>query len=253
MEIQKTIFYKDQWRWSEYLKYVIFKLNEYQCLKKDIPAQFSYKDSFYGSKNSRKNVTLSTWAAFHQRIKFARAVCINSPNYSVFNFLIIPNYIYNFPFLGIDFVSLPNYHLLVLDFQPSLNIERQLDQEILDRIIKIKDNCHKYLPHADEMNMEVKQFFSPGLIWSKLPKKDSSDLLISNQLYYAFKEYLKLYLNILYKSNEVDPIIQKEIIEGQNYYLSYRRDKDPARPMLSSLFGKDFTESLINNFLFTST
>jgi len=46
--------------------------------------------------------------------------------------------------------------------------------------------------------------------------------------------------------------IQKELINGQNNYLNYRRDNDPARPMLSSLFGKEFTESLIKEVLFTT-
>ena len=46
--------------------------------------------------------------------------------------------------------------------------------------------------------------------------------------------------------------LQKELIKGQNNYLNYRRDNDPARPMLSSLFGKEFTESLIEEVLFTT-
>ena len=46
--------------------------------------------------------------------------------------------------------------------------------------------------------------------------------------------------------------LQKELIKGQNNYLKYRRDNDPARPMLSSLFGKEFTESLIKEVLFTT-
>ena len=46
--------------------------------------------------------------------------------------------------------------------------------------------------------------------------------------------------------------MQKELINGQNNYLKYREDNDPARPMLSSLFGKEFTESLIKEVLFTT-
>ena len=46
--------------------------------------------------------------------------------------------------------------------------------------------------------------------------------------------------------------MQRELINGQNSYLKYRRDNDPARPMLSSLFGKEFTESLIEEVLFTT-
>ena len=126
MYIQDTIFYKPEWKWHNFLKYLIDKLSKYNCLEKTIPAEYSYKDSTYGSKKSKKNVNLYTWGVTHKkRIKFARAVCINSPNYSVLNFLIIPNTCYNVPFFGVDFVSLPNSHLLVLDFQPSLKIQNQ--------------------------------------------------------------------------------------------------------------------------------
>jgi len=198
-------------------------------------------------------VNLFTWGATHEnRIQFARAVCINSPNYSVLNFLIIPNTIYNVPFFGLDFVSLPNSHLLVLDFQPSLKIEDQYSNNLLEKLIKLKNRCHSSLPLAEQMSSDVARFFSPGLIWSKLPKEDSSDFLIADQLYTSFTEYLTLYLEILFESEEANPELQKKLRNGQNNYLDYRRDKDPARPMLSSLFGKEFTESLIKEVLFTT-
>ena len=86
----------------------------------------------------------------------------------------------------------------------------------------------------------------------KLPKEESSVFLITNQLYTSFKEYLDLYLEILFESKEANIEQQKELINGQNNYLKYRRDNDPARPMLTSLFGKEFSESLINEVLFTT-
>ena len=102
------------------------------------------------------------------------------------------------------------------------------------------------------MSADVAGFFSPGLIWSKLPKDERSDFLIANQLYTSFTEYLTLYLEILFESQEENLELQKDLINGQNNYLKYRRDNDPARPMLSSLFGKEFTESLIKEVLFTT-
>lgn len=253
MLIQDTIFYRPDWRWHNFLKYLTNNLIQYNCLEKRIPSQYSYKDSTYGSKKSKKNVNLFTWGVTHKkRIQFARAVCINSPNYSVLNFLIIPNTIYNVPFFGVDFVSLPNSHLLVLDFQPSLKIQNQYSNELLEKLIKFKTRCHSSLPFAEKMPADVARFFSPGVIWSKLPKVERSDFLIANQLYSAFKEYLNLYLEILFESKEANIDLQKELINGQNNYLKYRRDNDPARPMLSTLFGKEFTESLINEVLFTT-
>ena len=253
MLIQNTIFYTEQWRWSNFLKFLIFQLAKYQCDDYKIPSAFSYKESNYGSKKSKKNVNLFTWGVTHEkRINFARAVCINSPSYSVLNFLIIPNTSYNIPFLGVDFVSLPKSHLLVLDFQPSLKVEKQFNSELLEKLKNHKKSCHLSLPVAEKMSEDVARFFSPGLIWSRLTKEKDSDYLIENQLYHAFKEYLNLYLKTLFESNEVSKGLQQDLINGQNDYLNFRRDKDPARPMLSGLFGKDFTESLINKILFSS-
>ena len=253
MHIENTIFYSQKWRWANFLKFLISQLGKYQCLEYKIPSDFSYKEATYGSKKSKKNVNLFTWGATHQkRINFARAVCINSPSYSVLNFLIIPNTAYNMPFLGVDFVSLPSSHLLVLDFQPSLKIENQFNSALLEKLITLKQSCHSFLPDAEKMSEDVTRFFSPGLIWSRLPKQKYSDYLIENQLYHSFKEYLNLYLQTLFESEEVGQGLQQELINGQTYYLNYRRDKDPARPMLSCLFGKDFTESLINKVLFST-
>ena len=81
------------------------------------------------------------------------------------------------------------------------------------------------------MSSDVARFFSPGLIWSKLPKEERSDYLIENQLYNSFTEYLTLYLKTLFDSQEVNKNIKTKLINGQNNYLKYRRDKDPARPM----------------------
>ena len=61
------------------------------------------------------------------------------------------------------------------------------------------------------MSADVARFFSPGVIWSKLPKEERSDFLIANQLYTSFKEYLDLYLEILFESKEVNIELTKRI------------------------------------------
>ena len=250
MDIEKTIFLKNEWRWSKFQKYIMYKLAQYDFQKYKIPSEYSYRESNYGSGKNNKNAILCTWAGTNHRINFCRSVCINSPSYCVLNFLIIPQSQYNIPLFGIDFVSLPNYHLIVLDFQPSLNISKQFDKDLLKKLLNIKYEFHQQVPMAEKMSDQLAQFFSPGVIWSKLTKGEISDNLINNILYSTFQKYLDLYLNILFREKEVDKDIQKELLNGQINYLDYRKSNDPARPMLKILFGETFTESLINNLLF---
>jgi len=54
MLIQDTIFYRPDWRWHNFLKYLTNNLSKYNCLEKKIPSEYSYKDSTYGSKKSKK-------------------------------------------------------------------------------------------------------------------------------------------------------------------------------------------------------
>ena len=250
MNLENTVFYTNEWRWAKYLKYLLSKSKEYKLTEKVLSPKFSYLDALYGSSKDKKIVNLLNWAAVSERVMLSRALCINSPNYAVLNFLIIPETIYNMPFLGLDFVSLPGYHLLVLDFQPSIQLERQFRKEWLDKLLQIKNNFYHQFPLQKEMSKEFSQFFSPALIWMKLPKKKDSDYLISNQLFDVFREYLSLYFDFLYDASEVNEDLKSEIIKGQKFYLKFRKDKDPARPMLNTLFGPDFTETLLNDILF---
>tara|TARA_B100000131_G_scaffold289895_1_gene302263 strand:+ start:259 stop:1020 length:762 start_codon:yes stop_codon:yes gene_type:complete len=252
MTVETTIFYQEEWRWSLFLRYLIFALKEFNCIEHEVPKEFFSKESLYGSKNNKNKVNLLTWAAKNKKINFARAVCISSKSYSVLNFLIIPKSSYNVPFFGVDFVTLPSMHLLVLDFQPSIAVNDQFDKGLLKKIIELKNTTHVNLPVAEKMPENVAKFFSPGLVWSKLPILSTSDKLISNNLYFAFKEYLNLYLKLLSESDEVDKNTKKRITTGQKLYLEYRKNNDPAKPMLNSLFGKEFTNSFINSFLFTT-
>ena len=250
MHIEKTIFFKNEWRWSKFQKYLIYKLDQYDLQEYKIPSEYSFRESTYGSRKNIANAMLCTWAGKNHRINFCRSVCINSPSYCVLNFLIIPKSQYNIPFLGIDFVSLPNYHLIVLDFQPSLHISKQFDEDLLKELLSLKNEFHQKVPIAPKMSEQIAQFFSPGVIWSKLPKEEISENLIKNNLYKTFQKYLNLYLDILFRAKEVDLEVQKELINGQMHYLRYRQSKDPARPMLKVLFGETFTDALINNLLF---
>jgi len=250
MRIQNTIFFKNEWRWCKFQKYIIYKLDQYDFQEYQVPLEYSYVESTYGSKKNNADSILCTWAGTNKRINFCRSVCINSPSHCVLNFLIIPKIQYNIPFLGVDFVSLPNYHLIALDFQPSLDISKQFDKDLLKELLTIKEEFHEKVPKAAKMSEQIAQFFSPGVIWSKLPKEEISENLINNNLYPTFQKFLDLYLNILFKAEEIDLEVQKELNNGQNHYLEYRKSKDPARPMLKVLFGETFTESLINNLLF---
>ena len=50
MRIEKTIFLNNEWRWSKFQKYIIYKLNQYDFQELKIPPEYSYRESTYGYK-----------------------------------------------------------------------------------------------------------------------------------------------------------------------------------------------------------
>jgi phycoerythrobilin:ferredoxin oxidoreductase len=67
----------------------------------------------------------------------------------------------------------------------------------------------------------------------------------------AFKEYLQAYIDLVDRAQPIDdPQQLAEILQAQRLYLNYRSEKDPARGMLTRLYGEEWTEEYIHGFLF---
>jgi hypothetical protein len=73
--------------------------------------------------------------------------------------------------------------------------------------------------------------------------------VIQGDIFVAFQEHLDTYLELLERyTTDDDKDIKGE--NNQPSYLDYRRNNDPAKPMLNALYGKEWTQSLLDNVLF---
>jgi hypothetical protein len=105
----------------------------------------------------------------------------------------------------------------------------------------------------------VQKYVSKYALWTRLqnlPDSDDDDTVVTSpavdairgELFVAFQAHLDAYLDLL--GNYAGDI---EAVEGENHqpsYLDYRRNNDPAKPMLNSLYGAEWTQSLLDNVLF---
>ena len=77
----------------------------------------------------------------------------------------------------------------------------------------------------------------------------------------VFCDYVDLYTDLLQRiQQDIDSktlsldktngTVNSDAVQGQTEYLNYRRENDPARPMLKSLYGAKWTEKLIGEILF---
>ena len=200
----------------------------------------------------------------------------------VLNFVVLPNADTTLPVLGIDLVSLPgSKHLLLLDAQPmvaGLNPHESHWEEWYKTHVSANGNGD----YDDEEPLKfawggdfpetVKQYVSKYALWTRLqniPEKDDTTNnddetttatsittttttpaidAIQGDIFVAFQAHLDAYLELL--GRYADDI---ETVEGDNHqpsYLDYRRNNDPAKPMLNALYGAEWTQTLLDNVLF---
>lgn len=170
---------------------------------------------------------------------------VQSQGIQVLNFVVIPSESTSLPVLGIDLVTLPgNRHLLLLDAQPMTdpNPYDDLWQGWHERHVDGKDN----FPWGGDFPEPVQKFVSKYALWTRLQEVDDPVSVINGDVWEAFVEHLDIYLLMLKQSQNAES-------QGRNHqpaYLNYRRTNDPAKPMLNSLYGSEWTDRLLDEVLF---
>ncbi|KAL3931778.1 MAG: hypothetical protein SGARI_004124 [Bacillariaceae sp.] len=182
---------------------------------------------------------------------------ISTDGIQVLNFVVLPSDQTTLPVLGIDLVSLPGgRHLLLLDAQP-MTADNSNDfeshwKEWYER--HVTPNTESIFPWGGDFPEPVQKYVSQYSLWTRLQEVEEPTDAIQNQVWEAFCEHLDLYVDLLGKYHEGDDdTTTSSKIMGENWqpaYLDYRRGNDPAKPMLNSLFGVEWTDQLLEEVLF---
>jgi phycoerythrobilin:ferredoxin oxidoreductase len=192
----------------------------------------------------------------------------------VLNFVVIPAVDSSLPVWGADFVALPGgKHLLLLDAQPMVANDTAhtafgdwyQDYQVGGATDDDNDSSGKTWPWAGDLPPAVAKYVSPKALWTRLAlpttyNKETADdddnspsaVLpplptdqIQKDLLPAMEAHLAVYLKLL-----ADAAGNEESDNWLPAYLEYRRANDPARPMLQSLYGKEWTEEILETVLF---
>jgi Ferredoxin-dependent bilin reductase. len=180
-----------------------------------------------------------------------------------------------FPVLGVDLVTLPGgKHLMAIDFQPIVPLPQGESINIFPQPFehyetKLQALHQKYvldqrdvMPWGGDLPPQAQRFFSPYALWTRIQEKQMGDQkrdcqsIIEKEVFDAFCAYFDLYLEIMMDiKNDCDTInngdARNDVVwQGHVDYLNYRRDNDPARPMLTRLYGEDYAERVIREVLF---
>ena len=199
------------------------------------------------SERGKNPATIQSWSYQSSELRKIRYSYIDAGETAqIFNSVIYPDYSYDLPLLGIDFLSFGQKKILVvLDFQPLFRDESYIHKYI-EPMAQIKDK-YKDLTQDLEMKFyDANQYFSKNLLFAKTDTET-----VINQLFPAFQEYLQLYWQLLGESSpRTSPAERQRIIKAQKDYDQYSADRDPASGLFSSYFGHEWTERFVYEFLF---
>jgi len=202
----------------------------------------------------------------------ASTTAIQKTGIQVLNLVLFPPKSTTLPVWGADFVSLPGNparHLLLLDAQPMCD-DRSYEpawRDWYDARVGNDDSSSssQLFPWGGDMPEPVQRYVSKYALWTRFganksdndtdegEKVATSDPIatIQGPLVRAVEEHLDVYLDVLRKHSSTTSSSGDDAnVDYQKDYVRYRLENDPARPMLRSLFGEEWTEQLLSRVLF---
>lgn len=213
-----------------------------------IPEGFDQKEGVMGKGKKQEPVLTTSYGFQSEKLRQIRAAHVQGGNsLQVLNFVIFPRLDYDLPFFGADLVTLPGGHLIAIDMQPLFSQHPDYQAKYSEPIMPMFHQYQQGLPWGGDFPAEAQKYFSPAFLWTRPSELE----VVENLVFQAFCDYLDAYLNFVQQAEKVtDPKALEEIFQAQKSYADYRAEKDPARGMLTRLYGSEWTEEYIHGFLF---
>ena len=213
-----------------------------------IPKGFERKQGVMGKGKKQEPVETISYGFKSNKLRQIRAAHVQGGNsLQVLNFVIFPDLNYDLPFFGADLVTLPGGHLIAIDMQPLFSQSKAYQAKYSEPIMPMFGEYQKDLPWGGDFPEEARQYFSPAFLWTR----PSETEVVKSKVFAAFQDYLNAYINFVERAEPVEDRQQlSAILQAQKSYANYRAAKDPARGMLTRLYGAEWTEEYIHGFLF---
>ncbi|MEO1693129.1 MAG: phycoerythrobilin:ferredoxin oxidoreductase [Cyanobacteria bacterium J06631_6] len=213
-----------------------------------IPEGFEQQEGVMGKGKKQEPVLTTSYGFQSAKLRQIRAAHVQGGNsLQVLNFVIFPRLNYDLPFFGADLVTLPGGHLIAIDMQPLFSQDEAYQAKYSKPIMPMFHEYQKDLPWGGDFPEEAQQYFSPAFLWTRPEATE----VVENTVFQAFCDYLTAYINFVEQATAVTDSQQlAAIFQAQKSYANYRAEKDPARGMLTRLYGAEWTEEYIHGFLF---
>lgn len=170
-------------------------------------------------------------------------------NTQVFNSVWYPDPKYNLPILGIDLLSFNRKkYLAIVDFQPLHAQEEDHAQMFTHRLAPIKNQYQSLKGQMSSKFYDETQFFSKQMLFARFEEEK----VVHKDLFPAFKRYVMMHNRLVKETRpEEDAFQQEKVLARHVAYDTYSAERDPATGLFAAMFGKEWADDYVFDFLFS--
>lgn len=238
------LLYMPFWDWQfDFMKSSLTNLHPIECTTLN-DLDVTYKEN----KEKRARIVNHCYASDEYR-KIRMTYYDAGDAVQVFNSVWYPDAKYNLPVLGIDILSFNRKkYLAIVDFQP-LHQEEDDHATTYEHILHpIKDSYDNLKGRMSSKFYDETQFFSKEMLFARF--EDGN--VVEEDLLPAFQSYVKAHLNLVKSTTPAtNPQDIQHVFDRQCAYDTYSADRDPAAGLFAAMFGKEWAEDFIYDFLFS--
>lgn len=167
----------------------------------------------------------------------------------VFNAVWYPSPEYNLPVLGIDLLAFNRKKFLaIVDFQPIHDEEQDHGAPYEHLIEPIRENYESLKGRMSSKFYDETQHFSQQMLFARFDDEN----IVSRDLFPAFQGYVQTHLDLI-RNTEPKPEQTEMVVSKVKAYDTYSADRDPATGLFTAMYGKEWAEDFVHDFLFSTS
>ena len=238
---ENPLLYMPFWEWQiEHMKESLTNLRPDECAM----SEFGYNENL----EKKARIVNQCYTSDEYR-KIRMTYYDAGDNTQVFNSVWYPDPKYNLPVLGIDLLAFNRKkYLAIVDFQPLHDEESDHATTFQHRMKPVKEHYESLKGRMSSKFYDETKFFSQEMLFARF----DDEKVVTKDLFPAFTRYVKLHNKMLSETEEEESMeAQRHVMERQQAYDTYSAERDPATGLFAAMFGKDWANDFVFDFLFS--
>jgi len=241
-EVEGELLYMPFWEWQmDFMEEHLTDLQVVEC-KNEKDTDFSF------NANEKKKAQIVNVCFSSKEYRKIRMTYYDAgDNTQVFNSVWYPDPEYNLPVLGIDLLAFNRKkYLAIVDFQPIHDEEEDHATPYENLLKPIKEKYDSLKGRMSSKFYDETQHFSEQMLFARF----DDESVISRDLFPAFQGYVETHLNLI-RDTERNPQEKEMVLAKTKAYDTYSADRDPATGLFAAMYGKEWAEDFVHDFLFS--